>query len=120
MSSGEGVPTLPEEKQAQAAKKPAKKPAGPIGENTVLIGSKPVMGYVVAALIQFNRGGEKVILKARGKAISRAVDVAEILKNKFLPGQIKVGNISINTERVGEGEQARDVSTIEIVLERAK
>lgn len=119
MSSGEGVPTLPEEKQAQA-KKPAKKPAGPIGENTVLIGSKPVMGYVVAALIQFNRGGEKVILKARGRAISRAVDVAEILRNKFLPGQVKVGNISISTERVGEGEQARDVSTIEIVLERAK
>jgi len=89
-------------------------------ENAVLIGSKPIITYIVATLTQFNKGNEKIVLKARGRAISRAVSVAEILEKKILPGQVKVGNISISTERVGEGEQARDVSTIEIVLERAK
>jgi len=89
-------------------------------ENAVLIGSKPIITYIIATLTQFNKGNEKIVLKARGRAISRAVSVAEILEKKILPGQVKVGNISISTERVGEGEQARDVSTIEIVLERAK
>jgi DNA-binding protein len=76
------------------------------------------MGYVVAALMQFQRGGTKAILKARGRNISRAVDVAEILKNKFLPNLVEVEKVEIGTERIGEGEKARDVSVIEIHLQK--
>jgi len=84
-------------------------------ENVVFIGIKPVMNYVLAVITQFNVGSGNVTLKARGRAISRAVDVAEITKNRFLQGLV-VKNISIGTEELqGEGG-AVNVSTIEIVL----
>jgi DNA-binding protein len=85
-------------------------------EGVVYVGQKPVMNYVLATLTQFNEGAEKVVLKARGKAISRAVDVAEIVRNRFLPN-VDVESIKIDTEEL-ESEQGRkvNVSTIEIVL----
>ena len=86
-----------------------------MSENVVYVGNKSPMHYVLAVMIQFNRGSDKVVLKARGRAISRAVDVAEIVKNQFLPGQVE-SSVTIGTEEVGEGDQKRNVSTIEIVL----
>jgi len=84
-------------------------------DNVVFVGNKPVMNYVLAAITQFNEGAGVVTLKARGKAISRAVDVAEIVRNRFLQG-LQVKNIAIGTEEVqGEGG-AVNVSTIEITL----
>ncbi len=84
-------------------------------ENVVFIGIKPVMNYVLATITQFNMGAGEVTLKARGRAISRAVDVAEITRNRFLQGAV-VRSIAIGTEQVqGEGGAA-NVSTIEIVL----
>ncbi len=85
-------------------------------EGVVYIGQKPVMNYVLATLTQFNEGAEKVVLKARGKAISRAVDVAEIVRKRFLPN-VDVENIKIDTDEL-DSEQGRklNVSTIEIVL----
>jgi DNA-binding protein len=86
-------------------------------ENVVFIGVKPVMNYVLAAITQFNEGYNEVVLKARGKAISRAVDVAEIVRNRFLQG-VSVGNISISTEQM-QGERGEtNVSTIEITLKK--
>ena len=63
--------------------------------NVIYIGKKSVMGYVLAVVTQFNGGTPDVYIKARGKAISRAVDVAEIVRNRFLPG-VKVDNILIS------------------------
>jgi len=60
-----------------------------VKENTVFVGNKPVMNYVLAVVTQFNNGAEEVTIKARGKAISRAVDTAEISLNRFLDGKIK-------------------------------
>ena len=61
-------------------------------ENTVFVGNKPVMNYVLAVITQFNNGAEEVAIKARGKAISRAVDTAEIALNRFLEGVYKKGD----------------------------
>ncbi len=85
-------------------------------EHVVYVGNKPVMNYVLATLTQFNEGAEKVAIKARGRAISRAVDVAEIVRNRFLPN-VTVESIKIDTEEL-DSEQGRkvNVSTIEIVL----
>ncbi|MBR9677825.1 MAG: DNA-binding protein Alba [Nanoarchaeota archaeon] len=85
-------------------------------DNFVLIGKKAPMSYVFAVITQFQRGAENVVIKARGKSISRAVDVAEITKNKFL-NDLKVGQISVGTERMSneEGDES-NVSTIEIPL----
>jgi DNA-binding protein len=88
-------------------------------ENAVFIGIKPVMNYVLAAITQFNEGAGTVTLKARGKAISRAVDVAEILRNRFLPG-VAVQSIGIGTEQLQGESGAVNVSTIEIALGKSK
>jgi DNA-binding protein Alba len=84
-------------------------------ENVVLIGQKPVMNYVTASLVQFNQGSAEVILKARGKAITRAVDTAEILRNRFLR-DVKVKRIDIGSEALTIDNQTKNVSTVEIVL----
>ena len=85
-------------------------------EAVVYVGQKPIMNYVLATLTQLNEGADKIVIKARGRAISRAVDVAEIVRNRFMP-HLKVEKISIDTEEL-ESEQGRkvNVSTIEIVL----
>ncbi len=87
-------------------------------EHVVYVGSKPVMNYVLATLTQLNEGASEVVIKARGRAISRAVDVAEIVRNRFMPG-VQVKDIKIDTEEL-ESEQGRrsNVSTIEIVLSK--
>ena len=87
-------------------------------EGTILVGQKPVMNYVLATVIQFNQGAQRVILKARGRAISKAVDAAEIVRTRFLQGQVDIASIKIGSEKVGEPGKERIVSIIEIVLER--
>ncbi|MGW8181413.1 MAG: DNA-binding protein Alba, partial [bacterium] len=62
--------------------------------NTVFIGRKPVLNYVLACMTLFKSGHEDVIIKARGRSISRAVDVVEVLKNRFMPNA-KVTDIKI-------------------------
>jgi len=87
-------------------------------ENIVYIGNKPVMNYVLAVVTQMNTGTTEVILKARGRAISRAVDVAEIVRNRFIP-DLDVQNIEICTEEiVGNDGVTTNVSTIEIHLKK--
>jgi len=74
------------------------------------------MGYVLAVVTQFNNGAKEVYIKARGKAISRAVDVAEIVRNRFL-SDVKVDKISINTEELDSEDGTKTkVSVIEIKL----
>jgi DNA-binding protein len=84
-------------------------------DNTVFIGNKPVMNYVLAVVTQFNGGAQEVVIKARGKAISKAVDTTEIVLNRFLPG---VGKKSIKTfTDVVDSENGKtNVSGIEIIL----
>jgi len=85
-------------------------------DNVVYVGQKPTMSYVLAVITQFTGGLKEVHLKARGRSISRAVDVAEIVKNRFLQ-DVKVNDIEIGTEEreVEEGNKI-NVSTIDIKL----
>jgi DNA-binding protein Alba len=85
--------------------------------NHVFIGKKPVMSYAMSAMVQLAQSGE-IVIKARGMVISRAVDVAEIVTKRLGNNAFEVKNIKIDTERVGEGADARNVSTIEIVVGR--
>lgn len=85
-------------------------------ENVVYIGNKPVMNYVLAVVTQMNGGTSEVILKARGRAISRAVDVAEIVRNRFIT-DVSIGGIEISTEEIMNNEgTSTNVSAIEIQL----
>ncbi|MDG6220091.1 MAG: DNA-binding protein Alba [Candidatus Thermoplasmatota archaeon] len=86
--------------------------------NTVYIGKKPTMNYVLATVTQFNSGSNEVVLKARGKSISKAVDVAEIVRNRFIE-DAKVDHIDISTEQLtGEDGKTTKVSSIEIFLKK--
>ena len=80
--------------------------------------NKPVMNYVLAVVTQMNSGVTEVILKARGRAISRAVDVAEIVRNRFI-SDVDVKSIDISTEEiVGNEGTSSNVSAIEIRLSK--
>ena len=85
-------------------------------ENTIYVGNKPPMSYVLAVVTQFNGGSNEVVIKARGRAISRAVDTAEITRNRFVT-DAKVKNIAIDTESITNEEgRSSNVSSIEITL----
>jgi len=86
-------------------------------DNTVFIGSKPPMNYVLAVITQFQNGAEEVCVKARGKAISKAVDVAEIVKNRFMENNLEIGPIEIGTQQLDGKEGGKlNVSTISLTL----
>ena len=105
-------------KATEQATAPAQQSAAPQRNapyNHIFVGQKPVMNYAMSALIQLASAGE-VTVKARGMAISRAVDVAEIVTKRLGNGQFKVKDIGINTEVVGEGPEQRNISSIEIVV----
>ncbi len=86
--------------------------------NSILVGKKPVMNYVLATLTLFQTEPE-VTIKARGRAISRAVDVVEIVRRRFIQ-DLKIKDIKIGTERLAspEGGLPAHVSTIEITISR--
>ena len=74
------------------------------------------MSYVLACVTQFNDGNTEILLRARGRAISHAVDVAEIVRNKFVM-DTEIRNVTIGTEVVtGDQGEKLNVSSIEIVL----
>jgi archaea-specific DNA-binding protein len=90
-------------------------------ENVIYVGHKPPMSYVLAVVTQFNASGsDEVIIKARGRAISTAVDTAEIVRNRFVP-DAKLKDIKIGTESVTNEEgRSSNVSSIEICLMKKK
>lgn len=92
------------------------KPSG--RDNVIFIGNKPFMNYVTSVVIQFTtKGAPEVVVKARGKFISRAVDVVEVSRKRFLKDNIKIKKVDFDSEEFtnNEGKLVR-VSTIEVVL----
>lgn len=91
-------------------------------DNTIFIGPKPFMNYVTGVVMQFTtQNANEVVIKGRGKFISRCVDVAEVASKRFLENNVGIKNININSEEFQnkEGKNIR-VSTIEIILKRTE
>ena len=86
-------------------------------EDVVFVGNKPLMNYVLSVVTQFNNGAKDIKIMARGRAISRAVDVAEVSRTRFLQ-DITVKGISISTEVLNTDRGETNVSAIEIILGR--
>ncbi|MCQ2964434.1 MAG: DNA-binding protein Alba [archaeon] len=87
-------------------------------KSIIYVGSKPTMNYILAVVTQINHGASSIILKARGRAINHAVDVAEIVRNSFIP-DMDIINIEIATEEVTERNGfSTNVSLIEIELKK--
>ena len=88
--------------------------------NAVLVGNKPVMNYVLACITLFHSGAKEISVKARGQSISRAIDIAEVVRRRFLP-DVKVKSVRIGTDQLPPregGSKLTNVSTIEITLIR--
>lgn len=87
-------------------------------EHSVFIGGKPFMNYVTGVVMQFTtQNAKEVVIKARGKFISRAIDVTEVVRKRFLENQIELKDIKIDSEEFEnkEGRKVR-VSTVELTL----
>lgn len=78
-----------------------------------------MMNYVLACLTLFQNGTQEISIKARGRAISRAVDVAEILSNRYMP-DVSVKNIDIDTEQMVDASSGAmtNVSSMQIRMSR--
>ncbi|HTW76517.1 MAG TPA: DNA-binding protein Alba [Thermoplasmata archaeon] len=99
----------------RAARGPEADPPGA----TVFIGLKPTMTYVFQVVTQINSGSPEVIVRARGNAIAKAVDVVEVVRRRFLEGQVELGSIAISTERlVNRDGRDANVSAIAIPIRR--
>jgi DNA-binding protein len=87
--------------------------------NIIFIGRKPVMSYVLAVITSFNSSDTKeVTLKARGRSMTTSVDVAEVVKRRFIK-DLKASKITIGTEELEQEEGGtRNISTMEIILTR--
>jgi len=90
-------------------------------ENVIYVGRKPPMSYVLAVVTQFQgSGSDEVVIKARGKSISTAVDAAEIVRNRFIK-DAELKDIKIGTETLPREEGGTsNVSSIEIILTTKK
>ena len=87
-------------------------------DNTIFVGGKPFMNYVTGVVMQFTtQDAKEIVIKARGKFISRAVDIAEVSIRRFLENTCEMGEIKVGSEEFQskEGKQVR-VSTIDITL----
>lgn len=86
--------------------------------SVIYVGNKPFMNYVTAVVMQFtSQGAKEVVIKARGRYTARAIDVTEVVRKKFLAGQVNIKSVKIDSEEFStpDGKKKR-VSTIEISL----
>jgi len=106
---------IPENLDKQLAQKAAAQRKRP--DNIIFVGKKPTMSYVLAVMTQFSDGTAQVHVKARGKSICTAVDVAEVVRNKFM--QSLKNQVNIGTDEVTRDDNSRiNVSTIDIILSK--
>ena len=106
------VPTT----KVEIPKVETKKPERGRDSNLIYIGKAEFMNYITACVMQLSRVGVKSIyICARGKYISRAVDVSQVVINKF--GRAEIGKIELNSEdfQRRDGRNTK-VSSIKIEL----
>jgi len=108
-----------EETTGRIEKAAEARPRSQIPPDTVFIGKKPLMAYATAVMMHFNGGANHLTVKARGQSISHAVDVVEVVRRRFFQGKLNVKEVRIGTEVLGEGDETRNVSTMEILLEKS-
>ncbi len=90
---------------------------------TIYVGSKPLMRYVMAGMSLFlDESPDKIRIAARGRAISRAVDTAEVLRTRYLKGILDQEEVKISTDRLKDKETGEidRVSSINIILEKVR
>lgn len=89
-----------------------------VNQSVLLVGKKPAMNYCLFLINQMKESNE-ITIKARGKAIQKAVDVVEILRRRFITN-LQIKDIKLGTEQIDDKEKniKRNVSTIEIIFSK--
>ncbi len=87
--------------------------------NVIFIGTKPIMTYVTATLTQLSNQ-QTVTIKARGKRITQAVDVSQMIIHRMNTVGYKLGAIRISSDLLTsqDGKQ-RNVSAVEIDITKS-
>jgi DNA-binding protein len=83
----------------------------------IVVGRKPVMRYALAVLTSFNRGSTEVVVRGRGRAVAKCVDVVNILRRSFYR-DLKVEDVRLGTDQLQLGDKTVNVSFIEIRISR--
>jgi DNA-binding protein len=83
----------------------------------VVVGRKPVMRYALAVLTSFNRGSTEVVVRGRGRAVAKCVDVVNVLRRSFYR-DLKVEDVKLGTDQLQLGDRTVNVSFIEIRISR--
>ncbi|MFA4798680.1 RNA-binding protein [Pyrococcus kukulkanii] len=85
----------------------------------LLVGNKPLINYVLAG-VGMLKDDDELVIKARGKAISKAVATAEMLRKQFFPGELEVTDVKIDSETRPAPELGREVlvASIEIYMRK--
>ena len=110
------APTIHSSELSKPAVAPSLRPRRNPNDNTVYIGKKSVMNYVIAVVTQFNNGALAVRAKARGASIGRLVDVTQIVKNRFV-ATLKVADVNLSTEELkSEDGRMTKVSSMEVTM----
>jgi DNA-binding protein len=105
-----------ETEQSAIQQQPTGRGGGMSADGIIYVGKKGVMSYVWAVVTQFNNGSPEVKVKARGRSISKAVDVSQIIKNRFIPNAV-IRKIDLSTEELqSEDGSMSKVSSIEITM----
>ncbi len=87
-------------------------------KNIIYVGKKDTMAYVLAVISQFNQGIPEIHVKARGRSISKAVDITQIVKNRFMPNMI-IKSIDVSTEDVASDDgRMSKVSSMDITISK--
>ena len=101
LSSQGGDMNLIQEERGASSPQSQPRARVPIPPDTILIGRKPIMAYATAVMMHFQSGAKVLSVKARGRAISTAVDVVEVVRRRFFAGKLVVKEIAIGTEALG-------------------
>lgn len=82
--------------------------------NVIFVGTKPIMTYVTATLTQLSTQ-PTVTIKARGKRITQAVDVSQMIVKRMDTVGYRIGDVRIASDSLtSQDGKKRNVSTIEI------
>lgn len=88
-------------------------------ENIVYIGKKPFMNYVTAVMMQFKEGSaDEVLIRARGKTITKAIDVGLVVTERFLEGNVNIDDVKLESENIEEDGKETRVSCIDVLLRK--
>ena len=85
-------------------------------DNIIFVGNKAPMNYVIAVLTEFKKNNE-VIIKARGRSISKAVEAGLLVKKKFMK-EAEIIEIKVDLENIidDKTQKPMDIPAIEIYL----